>query len=137
MADNIDNAHAASRLTPALVTPVLAAAAVKGGAVLVDVRSNKGRGENGEVPGAIVADRHALDEQFGLDSPTKHAAIISLDQPIVVVCGSVAGSGPVAEGLLERGFRNVVHIDGGFAAWKAAGLPANEPAGAPGGETRI
>ena len=132
-----DNTDTAGRLTPALVTPVLAAAAVNGGAVLVDVRSAKGRGENGEVPGAIVADRDALDEQFGLDSPTKHAEIISLDQPIVVVCGSIAGSGPVAEGLLDRGFRNVVHIDGGFAAWKAAGLPANEPAQAHGDETRI
>ncbi|MGC0363109.1 rhodanese-related sulfurtransferase [Rhodococcus sp. 27YEA15] len=115
---------------PALVTPVIAAAAVAGGALLVDVRSAKGRGDHGDIPGAVIADRNELDAEFGLDSPTKHAEVVSLDQPIVVVCGSIAGSGPVAEGLLERGFVNVVHVDGGFPGWKAAGLTVTEPASA-------
>ncbi|MDV8070122.1 rhodanese-like domain-containing protein [Rhodococcus sp. IEGM 1366] len=112
---------------PALVTPVIAAAAVAGGALLIDVRSAKGRNENGAIPGAVVVDRNDLDAEFGLDSPAKHSEVNSLDQPIVAVCGSIAGSAPVAEGLLQRGFANVVHVDGGFPAWKAAGLTVAEP----------
>jgi rhodanese-related sulfurtransferase len=75
----------------------------------------------------VVVDRNDLDAEFGLDSPAKHSEVNSLDQPIVVVCGSIAGSAPVAEGLLQRGFVNVVHVDGGFPAWKAAGLTVAEP----------
>ncbi|MET7772679.1 rhodanese-like domain-containing protein [Nocardia sp. NPDC005366] len=55
-----------------------------------------------------------------------HPEIIALDQPIVV-CGSVNGSGPVASGLLERGFIDVVHVEGGFPAWQEAGLPTDPP----------
>ena len=112
---------------PALVTPVIGAAAVAGGALLIDVRSEKGRNENGAIPGAVVVDRNELDAEFGLDSPSKNSEVTSLDQPIVVVCGSIAGSGPVAEGLLQPGFANVVHVDGGFAAWKASGLTVADP----------
>ncbi|MBH0781180.1 rhodanese-like domain-containing protein [Nocardia bovistercoris] len=112
---------------PATVTPAQAAAAIADGAVLVDVRSAGGRAANGAIPGAIVADRDALDTEFALGSGVGHPQIVSLDQPIVVVCGSVNGSGPVARGLLERGFVDVVHIEGGFPAWREAGLPTEAP----------
>ena len=42
----------------------------------------------------------------------------------MIVCGSVNGSGPVAEALAARGYTYVSHVDGGFPAWKEAGLPA-------------
>ena len=43
------------------------------------------------------------------------------------MCGSVRGSGPVAAALAAKGFTNVVHVEGGAAAWKDAGLPIEEP----------
>jgi rhodanese-related sulfurtransferase len=64
-----------------------------------------------------TTDRDALDAEFDFDSPTRHAEVISTDTPIVVVCGSVNGSGLVAEALIGRGFVNVVHVDGGALAW--------------------
>ena len=45
----------------------------------------------------------------------------------MVVCGSVRGSGPVAAELRAKGFTNVVHVEGGFPAWKDAGLPTEAP----------
>lgn len=108
---------------PTLVTPADAARRVDDGAVLIDVRSAPRRAADGTVPGALVADRTNLAAEFGLDSPLRHAPVISLDTPIVVVCGSVNGSRPVAEDLIGRGFTNVVHVEGGFAAWAGAGLP--------------
>ena len=106
--------------TPELQTPGDAGAKVAGGALLIDVRSAAGRASSGEIPGATLADRDDLDALFG---PSDHPAI-TFDTPVVIVCGSVDGSRPVAEALAERGYTDVSHVDGGFPAWKEAGLPA-------------
>ena len=116
----------AAALAPA-VTAQEAAARVEQGAFLLDVRSEALRSRVGAIPGATVGDRYAIDDEFDLAAATRHAPIVSLDTPIVVVCGSVRGSGPVAAELRAKGFTNVVHVDGGFGAWKEAGLPAEEP----------
>jgi rhodanese-related sulfurtransferase len=108
---------------PELISPLEASQRVADGAVLVDVRSALRRAENGAIPGAVIADRNNLDETFGLDSSGKHEQIVSKETPIVVICGSVEGSTPVAEALIGQGFVNVTHVDGGFAGWNGAGLP--------------
>ncbi|GCD21559.1 hypothetical protein CTKZ_31210 [Cellulomonas algicola] len=115
----------AGALAP-LVTPADAAERVAAGAVLVDVRSDAGRARTGAIPGATVVDRYAVDTDFDLASAAHIAPVVSLDTPIVVVCGSVRGSGPVAAELRARGFTNVVHVEGGAPAWKDAGLPVDE-----------
>ncbi|WP_159796233.1 LLM class flavin-dependent oxidoreductase [Puerhibacterium puerhi] len=117
----------ATSQTPELQTPQAAADKVADGALLIDVRSAGGRASAGEIPGATHADRGDLDALFG---PADHPAV-ALDTPVVVVCGSVDGSGPVAEALAARGYTNVSHVDGGFPAWKAAGLPATGPEQSP------
>jgi len=117
----------AGALAP-LVDPTDAAARVAAGAFLVDVRSEAGRARTGSIPGATVVDRYDVDADFDLTSSLRLAPVLSLDTPVVVVCGSVRGSGPVAAALREKGFTNVVHVEGGAAAWKDAGLPIDEPA---------
>lgn len=107
------------KIEPALITATDAAARVAAGARFIDVRSEKGRATAGALPGAEVVDRERLEETF---------AGASTEQPVVVVCGSVNGSGPVAEWLVEHGFEDVAHVEGGFPAWKASGLPVGEPA---------
>ncbi len=107
---------------PALVPAPLAAAAVAGGALLVDVRSLPTRERLGGLPQAIVADRTRLDEQFAIEGDGTLPGVHALDQPVVVICASENGSRPVAEALAAAGFTNVVHVAGGFPAWKAAGL---------------
>jgi len=109
--------------TPALQTPADAGERVAAGALLVDVRSSAGRSAAGAIPGAHVVDRTDLDAVFG----PVGAPAVSLDTPVVVVCGSENGSGPVAEALAARGYTAVSHVEGGFPAWKAAGLPAEAP----------
>jgi rhodanese-related sulfurtransferase len=116
----------AAALAP-VVSPAEAAERVAAGAFLVDVRSAAGRSRTGAIPGAAIGDRYAIDEEFDLTAATRHAPVVSLDTPIVVVCGSVRGSGPVAAELRARGFTDVVHVEGGFPAWKDAGLPAEAP----------
>ncbi|GCE77136.1 rhodanese-like domain-containing protein [Cellulomonas biazotea] len=115
----------AGALAP-LVTPAQAAAAVAAGAVLVDVRSDAGRATTGALPGATVVDRYAVDDAFDLAAAARAVPVVSVDTPVVVVCGSVRGSGPVAAALREKGFTNVVHVEGGAPAWKDAGLPVDQ-----------
>jgi len=100
-----------------LITAAQARQRVADGAVLLDTRSPGGREKTGAIPGAVIVDRDALDAEFDFDSPARHTEVASLDTPIVVVCGSINGSGPVADALLARGFVNVVHVDGGAPAW--------------------
>jgi len=102
---------------PALISPEDAARRVSEGAVLIDVRSQAGREADGSVPGALITDRNDLDARFG------PGGITDPDTPVVVICGSVQGSRPVAEALVERGYSDVSHVEGGFPAWAAAGLP--------------
>jgi len=124
----------AAALAPT-VTPGDAADRVAAGAVLVDVRSDAGRASTGAIPGALVVDRYAVDRDFDLASAARLAPVVALDTPIVVVCGSVRGSGPVAAALRAKGFTNVVHVDGGAPAWRDAGLPFDAPgADAPGAD---
>lgn len=117
-----DTAAPDAAAAPALRPPVEAAADVARGALLVDVRSAGGRASHGEIPGSTLLDRTDLDALFG----PAHAPVISIDTPVVVVCGSENGSRPVAEALAARGY-TVSHVDGGFPAWRDAGLPAEPP----------
>lgn len=116
----------ATALAPA-VDAVHAAARVADGAVLIDVRSAAGRESTGAIPGATVVDRYEVEERFDLASATRLPAVLSLDTPVVVVCGSVRGSGPVAAALREKGYTDVVHVEGGAGAWRDAGLPFEPP----------
>ena len=115
----------AGSLAP-LVSPSQAAALVESGAVLIDVRSDAGRLSAGALPGATVVAKDDVQSRFDLASPGAVAS--SKSTPVVVVCGSVRGSGPVAAQLIADGFTDVVHVEGGFPAWEQAGLPTGLPA---------
>ena len=45
------------------------------------------------------------------------------DQPLYVVCRSGGRSTKACEAFIAAGFTNVVSVEGGTAAWEAAGLP--------------
>jgi len=99
-------------------TPAHGLELVAAGALLIDVRSEAGRAANGTVPAARVVAKDAVAD---------FAATTPKDEQIVVFCGSTDGSGPFVDYLDEAGFTNVVHIDGGFAALKDAGIETTNP----------
>lgn len=56
------------------------------------------------------------------------------DKRIVFHCGSGVRSERVSRAAIEAGFDTIAHMEGGFAAWKAAGMPytgTNMATGAP------
>lgn len=72
------------------------------------------------VPGALLAPMAELDPR----------ALPAGPRPIVFHCGSGIRSRRVAELCLAAGFETAAHLEGGFAAWKQAGMPyfATDPA---------
>lgn len=107
---------------PELIDPQTGSDRVARGALLIDVRSQPTRERVGGLPDAVVVDRDRLPDLFGSESDDRLDGVDDLDRPIVVVCGSVNGSLPVAEWLLEHGYTNTVHVEGGFPSWIEAGL---------------
>ncbi|MFF2315923.1 rhodanese-like domain-containing protein [Arthrobacter sp. NPDC058097] len=107
---------------PQLVSAEEAARLIGEGALLIDVRSRKGRASTGAVPGAVVVDRENVAQGFGPESPARLDGVTGTDQQIVVFCGSVNGSRPVAEKLRLLGYSRAVHVDGGFPALRDAGV---------------
>ena len=47
------------------------------------------------------------------------------DTPIVVYCGGGFRSALAADNLQKMGYRNVISMDGGIRAWRAAGYPVD------------
>jgi len=91
-----------------------ARARVEKGALLIDVRSDAGRAASGAIEGATVVAK---------DEVAAFAETLDKDQEVVIFCGTTAGSGPVADYLDDNGFTAVSHVEGGFDALAAEGLP--------------
>ncbi len=81
--------------------------------VLIDVRTpNEYVVEH--IPGALLFPLSFFDAQ---KLPSQEG------KPIVFHCGSGKRSRIVAERCAAAGITQLAHMDGGFAAWKAAGFP--------------
>lgn len=89
------------------------------GAVLLDIR------EADETAQGIAAGAKAIARGY-LESRAQ-SEIPDTDTPVVLYCASGARSLFAAESLQALGYTNVASLDGGFEAWKQAGLPVEMP----------
>lgn len=108
------------------LTPAEAADAVSAGAVLVDIRPAAQRAAEGEIPGALVIERNVLEWRF---DPAGDARLpqASYDLQVVVFCSQGYTSSLAAAALHDLGVRRATDLDGGFEAWRDAGLPVTGP----------
>jgi rhodanese-related sulfurtransferase len=114
--------------------PARAAEAMRHGAVLVDLRPTEYRWRFGEIPGAVAVSRHVLEWRMDVTNPwhLKELTPGDLDQEIILVCNEGYTSSLAAYQLLTQlGLTRVRDIDGGFAAWLAAGFPVLSRLGPP------
>ena len=109
----IDELLSAARARLERVDPAAAQAAMSSGALLVDIRSDSQRAADGVVPGSTFIARNVLEwrvEQMQ-DAPS-----------VILMCDEGYQSSLAAATLRDLGV-GATDLDGGFQAWRAAGLP--------------
>ena len=106
---------------PPRVSPAEAARALQGGAILVDIRSDDQRRADGLVPGPTVIPRNSLEWRCDPTSRWRHPDISDHNQRLIIVCNEGFQSSLAAATLQAP--RSATDLDGGFVAWREAGLP--------------
>ena len=96
--------------------------AVGRGAVLVDIRPAAQRAEHGEIPGAIVIERNVLEWRLDPRSDAR-LSFARYDLDVIVTCQEGYTSSLAAAALQDLGLLRATDLEGGFKAWRAAGLP--------------
>ena len=131
----IDDLLAEARLRLDRVTPEEAFEKMRGGAVLVDVRSEDERKRQGIVPGAV---HYPLSVVLWRLDPVQETGNpkLPLDTRVMLLCRQGYSSSLAAAQLQATGFMRATDVIGGAEAWIAAGLPALPPTGAPGNPDR-
>lgn len=95
---------------------------------MVDTRTEAQRQVQGSLPGALVVDRTVLEWRLDPTSAFRIPEAVDHDVEIVVVCAEGYSSSLAAVSLQELGLHRATDLEGGFLAWRAAGMPAG-PAG--------
>jgi rhodanese-related sulfurtransferase len=84
-------------------------------AVLLDVRETK-EYDGGRAPQALHIPLSQLEARAG--ELAKHAA-----RPVIAYCATGSRSRMAGAALAKAGFKDIYNLNGGFRAWKDAGLP--------------
>ncbi|MEU5906120.1 rhodanese-like domain-containing protein [Micromonospora sp. NPDC000316] len=108
------------------LTPQQTVDAVRGGALLVDTRTDTQRREQGDLPGAVVIDRTVLEWRLDPASAWRIPEATGYDREIVLVCRQGYSSSLAAASLQTLGLRRATDMIGGVDAWLAAGLPTTD-----------
>jgi rhodanese-related sulfurtransferase len=105
--------------------PRRAAAMVERGAILVDTRPGWQREQEGELPGALVIERNHIEWRLDPTSDARIPQAVDHDVAWILFCSEGYSSSLAAASLQDLGLRNATDLDGGYQAWKAAGLPVS------------
>ena len=123
MTRTVDELLAAARARLRRVNPMEAAAAVARGALLVDTRPLQSRQSEGAIPGALLIERNHLEWRLDPASDARIPEAVGYDVEVIVVCSEGYSSSLAAASLQDLGLHRATDLDGGFQAWRAAGLP--------------
>lgn len=107
--------------------PSKAAALAEDGAILVDTRPAWQREQFGTIPGALWIERNHVEWRLDPTSPARIPEATDHDVRWVLFCSEGFASSLAAASLQDLGLHRATDVDGGFLAWKAAGLPTTVP----------
>ncbi|MEA2293346.1 MAG: hypothetical protein QOE86_985 [Solirubrobacteraceae bacterium] len=119
----VDQLLEAARSGLERVGPEQARAAIEDGAVLVDIRGDRQRERDGVVPGAIHHPRNVLEWRADPGCSVRDPRIADYGAHVIVMCDQGYQSSLAAANLQALGLTRATDLDGGFQAWRAAGLP--------------
>lgn len=105
------------------VDPEQAAAAIRRGAALIDIRSARQRARDGVVPGSIYVERNVLEWRCDPSSPWRNPDLAQPERELIVMCDEGYQSSLAAVALKQLGLSRATDLIGGFQAWRSAGLP--------------
>jgi rhodanese-related sulfurtransferase len=89
-----------------------------GGALVVDIRPEAQRADEGELGFGLVVERNVLEWRFDLQGSHALPEVSGYDQPVVVVCSEGYASSLAAASLRELGFTRAGDLAGGYQAWR-------------------
>jgi rhodanese-related sulfurtransferase len=114
------------------LSPAQARAAVADGALIVDIRSESQRADDGVVPGSLFIPRNVLEWRCDPRSRWRDADASDPGRQVIVMCNEGYQSSLAAATLKRLGRPDATDLIGGFQAWRAAGLPVErDPAAGP------
>ncbi len=95
-------------------------------ALLVDVRDAADIPSTGMVPGGLNISLGMLPVKADLELPEqlREPGLQDRSRQIITTCQLGPNAARGAKLLQDMGFTNVAYMEGGMAAWEAAGLPA-------------
>ena len=93
-----------------------------GSALLIDIRDIRELQREGQINGAFHAPRGMLEFWADPQSPY-YKDVFAKSGNLVLFCASSWRSALAAKTLQDMGMNNIFDMDGGFNAWKSAGLP--------------
>lgn len=93
---------------------------------LVDIRDIRELQRDGRIPGAVHCPRGMLEFWIDPESPY-HKPIFAEPKTFVFFCAGGMRSALATKTAQDMGLSPVMHIEGGFAAWREAGLPIETP----------
>ena len=103
------------------LTPEQVAAEIEsGGVLLVDLREAEERSQRGAIQGSVHAARGML-EFYADPASAYHRPEFDPNGRTILYCAGGARSALAVQSLLQLGYSNVAHLEGGFTAWTAAG----------------
>jgi len=106
--------------------------AAASGALIVDTRSHDERERDGIVPASVHVPLSVLE--WRADQTSDYANPVLADRKLILLCAHGYSSSLAAARLVDLGI-DAGDVDGGFEAWRDAGLPvaaAPAPVGLPG-----
>ncbi|TPP11720.1 rhodanese-like domain-containing protein [Rhizobium glycinendophyticum] len=93
--------------------------------VFVDLRDPREREREGTIAHAFSCPRGMLEFWIDPESPY-HKPIFADDKLFLFFCASGWRSALATKTALEMGLENVCHLEGGFSAWRNAGLAVEQ-----------
>ncbi len=102
--------------------------ALRGAALIIDIRTPTDRSCDGVIPGSLHLPRTVLEWRVDPISPRAHPAVGGFERLLVLVCNEGYSSSLAAVALQEIGFVNATDIIDGIRGWERAGLPLVAPA---------
>ena len=119
----IDQLLGEARLHLHRLDPLATRDAIGAGATLIDIRSDTQIAKDGVVPTALVIPRNVLEWRLDPACEHRHPRAPQIEDLVILMCNEGYQSSLAAATLRQLGFARATDLDGGFQAWRAAGLP--------------